>query len=175
MMTAKKISISPKTKIGELLESHPELENVLISLSPVFEKLKNPILRKTVARVATIQQISVVGGIPVEQIVNRLRSELGQESGDAEENVTSERAAEKPLWFDEKNIAIKYDASPVINSGGSPMGEVLQISNSLKKGEILELQTPFIPEPVLDMLRKKNFLIWTVQKESCVISYIKMQ
>ena len=47
-------------------------------MSPVFEKLKNPVLRRTVARVATIQQISVVGGIPVDDIINRLRKEVGQ-------------------------------------------------------------------------------------------------
>ena len=31
-------------------------------MSPAFEKLKNPILRKTVARVATLAQVAVVGG-----------------------------------------------------------------------------------------------------------------
>lgn len=172
-MTDTKLIISPKTKIGELIEAYPELENVLMSLSPLFEKLKNPILRKTVARVATIQQISVVGGIPVEKIVNLLRSEVGQETEDEEEDPVAEESGEPPSWFDEKNITIKYDASTVINSGGSPMSEVLQKSNSLKQGEILELSTPFIPAPVLDMLKKKNFLVWTVQNESGVFSYIR--
>lgn len=172
-MTDTKLIISPKTKIGELIEAYPELENVLMSLSPLFEKLKNPILRKTVARVATIQQISVVGGIPVEKIVNLLRSEVGQETEDEEEDPGSAKSGETPSWFDEKNITIKYDASTVINSGGSPMSEVLQKSNSLKQGEILELSTPFIPAPVLDMLKKKNFLVWTVQNESGVFSYIR--
>ena len=44
--------ISPKTKVGELLDAYPELESVLMEMSPAFEKLKNPILRRTVARVA---------------------------------------------------------------------------------------------------------------------------
>ncbi len=172
-MTEKKLIISPKTKIGELLETYPQLENVLISLSPVFEKLKNPILRKTVARVATIQQVSVVGGIPVEQIVNRLRSEVGQSAEDIQDNALADQAGGKPSWLDETIITLKYDASPVINSGGSPMSEVLQKSNSLKPGEILELQTPFIPAPVLDMLKAKNFLTWTIQKGNSFFSYIR--
>jgi hypothetical protein len=120
-MTDKKLNISPKTKIGELLEAYPELENVLISLSPVFEKLKNPVLRKTVARVATIQQVSVVGGIPVSQIVNRLRSEVGQDTEASEAKDTMEQSNVKPSWFYESKITLKYDATPVINSGGSPM------------------------------------------------------
>jgi hypothetical protein len=60
-MSAQKITISPKTKVGELLDPFPELESVLMEMSPAFEKLKNPILRKSVARVATIQQVDIVG------------------------------------------------------------------------------------------------------------------
>ena len=59
-MTNSKITISPKTKVGELLDAYPELENVLMAMSPAFEKLKNPILRKTVAKVATLQQVCIV-------------------------------------------------------------------------------------------------------------------
>jgi len=172
-MTDEKLIISPKTKIGELLEAYPQLEQILISLSPVFEKLRNPILRRTVARVATIQQVSVVGGIPVEQIINRLRMEVGQSVEEIKDNVLTSEVLGKPSWFDESGITLKFDATPVINSGGSPMSEVLQKANSLKPGEIFELQTPFIPAPILDMLRGKSFLTWTVQKEKGVFSYIK--
>ena len=83
-MTVSKIIISPKTKVGELLDHFPNLESVLMEMSPAFEKLKNPILRKTVARVATLQQVAVVGGLNVNEIVNRLRKEVGQSSGEAD-------------------------------------------------------------------------------------------
>lgn len=170
---SEKLIISPKTKIGELLEAYPQLENVLIEMSPVFEKLKNPVLRRTVARVATIQQVSVVGGIPVEQIVSRLRKEVGQ-TGEEEHGSNSGAipSTKPPVWFDEKKIALRYDATPVINTGGSPMSEVLQKSGSLKPGEIFELKTPFVPAPILDMLTGKNFLIWTIRKGDSVFNYI---
>ncbi|MFH0843803.1 MAG: DUF1858 domain-containing protein [Bacteroidota bacterium] len=48
--------ITPKTKVLQLIETFPELEEVLINAVPAFEKLKNPVLRKTVARIATLQQ-----------------------------------------------------------------------------------------------------------------------
>jgi hypothetical protein len=78
-MAASKIIISPKTKVGDLLEAYPELESVLMSMSPAFEKLKNPVLRKTVARVATLQQVSVVGRVNIEEMIRRLRKEAGQD------------------------------------------------------------------------------------------------
>lgn len=170
-----KLIISPKTKIGELLEAYPQLEAVLVGMSPKFEKLKNPVLRKTVARVATIQQISGVGGIPVEKIVNRLREEIGQEGEILQEDATQAVSSSTPLWLDEKKIVMRYDASPVINAGESPMSEVLQKSGLLKQGEIFELKTPFVPAPILDMLKNKGFTTWSSSKGGVVLSYISKQ
>ncbi len=51
-----KLIITPKTKIYDLLEAYPELEDLLISMAPEFVKLKNPLLRKTIAKVANISQ-----------------------------------------------------------------------------------------------------------------------
>ena len=44
--------ISPKTKVLQLIETYPQLEDVLIEYAPAFKKLKNPVLRKTVAKIA---------------------------------------------------------------------------------------------------------------------------
>lgn len=168
-----KLIISPKTKVGELLSAYPELEPVLISMSPAFEKLRNPILRKTVAKVATIQQISVVGGISVDLIINRLRNELGQEAEQEDLHDGTDFIAEQPLWFNEKKITARYDATPVINSGESPMSEILKIAQTLQSDEILELKTPFIPEPILDLLRKKNFKVYSIKDQENILNYIK--
>ena len=35
--------ITPRTKVYELLQAYPELEDLLIELAPVFKKLKNPV------------------------------------------------------------------------------------------------------------------------------------
>jgi hypothetical protein len=166
------ITITPKTKVGELLDNYPELEAILMQLSPAFEKLKNPVLRKTVARVATLQQISVVGGLNVDVIVSRLRKELGQ-SGDSEENTLTEYISSNiPEWLDKFKITSTYDATPVINSGGSPMAEILNLANALKPGEILELRSPFIPAPIIDLLKKKGYKVHCFEREKDVISYI---
>ena len=57
--------ITPATKVAELLESWPELEEALVAQAPAFRRLKNPVLRRTVARVATLEQAAGVGGIAV--------------------------------------------------------------------------------------------------------------
>ena len=76
-MTAK-LPITPQTKVGELLEAYPELEAVLVAQTPIFEKLKNPVLRKTVAKVATLEKAAAIANIPVVKLVSELRKAAGQ-------------------------------------------------------------------------------------------------
>ncbi len=51
-------SITPDSRLGDLLERWPGLEDVLLELSPHFRALRNPVLRRTVAKVATLRQVS---------------------------------------------------------------------------------------------------------------------
>ena len=61
-----KLVITPKTKVAELLSTYPELEDVLVDMAPAFKKLKNPVLRRTIARVTSLQQAASVGEVPVD-------------------------------------------------------------------------------------------------------------
>ena len=53
--------ITAGTKVAALLSEHPELEDLLISMSPAFIKLRNPVLRRSVARIATLREATAVG------------------------------------------------------------------------------------------------------------------
>ena len=58
-MADEPLQIQSSTKVGQLLDAYPELEEVLIKMAPPFKKLKNPILRKSIAKVATLQQAAM--------------------------------------------------------------------------------------------------------------------
>lgn len=170
-MDGSKLIISPKTKVGELLDAFPQLEETLLAISPAFAKLKNPILRKTVARVASLQQAAMVGGLKVEELVNRLRKEAGQNTlHDVAENIEYV-VTEAPGWFKSSAVTSHFDASPIINAGGSPMTEILSMANKLQPGEALELKTPFVPAPIIDMLKGKGFQTFSLQQGGEVVTY----
>ena len=171
-MSKTKIIISPKTRIGELLDSYPELESVLIGMSPAFEKLKNPILRKTVAKVATLSQIAAVGGLSIDEVVNRLRKYAGQSEGATEDYDLKYISETIPDWFNGSKIIEVFDASAIINSGGSPMNEILNKTHQLKPGEIFELDTTFVPAPIIDMLRNKGFKVYSLKGSNLIKNYI---
>lgn len=148
--------ITPKTKVYELLQAYPELEEVLIELAPVFRKLKNPVLRRTIARVTTLQQAAQVGEIPVHALVNTLRQKVGQESL---EGLASSAMGplDTPSWLKEDRIVKRLDAKPIIEAGGHPLGEVLTGVNDLEAGEIYELITPFLPAPLIERVVAQGF------------------
>lgn len=66
------LAINPETKVGELLDAYPEAESVLVEPAPRFKPLSNPVLRRTVARVTTLEQAARVGGIRVSAMIMAL-------------------------------------------------------------------------------------------------------
>jgi uncharacterized protein (DUF2249 family) len=163
--------ITPRTKVYELLEAYPQLEDTLIEIAPVFKKLKNPVLRRTIARVTTLQQAAQVGQVQVHEMVNTLRRKVGQDSLEGLE-ASAAGNAEKPSWLREEKIVKRLDARPIIEQGGHPLGEVLTGVGDLKPGDIYELVTPFMPAPLIERVVAQGFDNWSEKKaEDHFINY----
>ncbi len=151
----KKLIITPDVKIYELLEAYPQLEDVLIGISPVFVKLKKPVLRKTIARVTSIKQASVVGKVSLNDMINRLREAVGQ--GKEEYKNIDLGKKEKPEWTVNENIKIEYDARDDLDNGIQPLNKVLKETKEFKTGEKYLLTTAFIPLPMIELLEGNGF------------------
>jgi hypothetical protein len=164
MTENKNLLITPKTRVGELLDSYPELEQVLMELSPAFKKLKNPVLRKTVAKVATLQQAASLGNIPVTEVINTLRSEVGQELFEGKAS-GDDINYEKPGWFDPGQVSVSFNASPLIDSGQNPMQEVFGHLEKTNPGEIFLLTTPFVPAPIIELINKRGYSHYCIVSE----------
>lgn len=172
-MTSKLI-ITPDVKVAELLREYPQLEDKLIEIAPVFVKLKNPILRKTIAKVTTLKQASVVGKVSIGELINKLRAEVGQ--GSAELSAEKSETAAKPDWIDEKKIRIFYDAREDLEAGVHPVNKVVQETGKLKEGEIYLLITPFTPAPLIDMITAKGLQVYTEDMmNGRVMTYFRKQ
>jgi hypothetical protein len=151
-------SITPESRLGDLLARWPALEDVLLELSPHFQALKNPILRRTVAKVATLRQVSTVSGVPLGVLVSRLRAGAGlapTEVADGESGAAA--PAERPPWTDDRHVARTHDARPAIAAGEHPMPRVMADLGALAGGEVYALVTPFVPAPLVDLARGKGF------------------
>lgn len=167
-MTRDNIEITPSTKVNDLLDAYPELEETLISIAPPFKKLKNPILRKSVARVATIKHISSVGNVPLNELINKLRMAVGQSVTDdsyEDENYF----LDKPDWFSEDKISLSFNEEKLGDKDKMTLVTMLQEAKNVKEGEIIELTTRFLPAPGIDRMKSKGYSVWTVKEEDDLI------
>lgn len=153
--------ITPDTKIAALLKDYPELENVLFEMAPAFEKLKNPILRKTIAKVASLRQAAELGKIPLGSLINRLRQETGQNEWLAETESDSKTLKGVPAWVKPDKVVKTIDARPMLEAGEHPVNLVMKELGELSSGQLLELVTPFLPSPLIDMAKSKGFLAFS--------------
>lgn len=155
-----KLIITPDTKILEMITEYPVLEEELIRFVPVFSKLKNPFLRKTVARVTTLRQAAVVGGLSLSDLIASLRKTINQDSIDLCTGITQE-VTEKPEWISIFNKKYEYDTIEDLNQGVHPLGKVVAETAHLADNDYYLLITGFIPQPLIDTLANKGFETYT--------------
>lgn len=165
--------ITPKTKVLELIQTYPELEDILIEIAPAFKKLKNPVLRKTVAKIASLQQAAAIGNIKTEELINRLRTEVGQDLYAGGKNAVY--LTEKPSWFSEDKVLEEMDASEILAQGEQPVNQIIADLKQLEVGTIYKLRAPFLPAPVIDKATSLELKHWVDKKgeEEFIIYFTK--
>jgi uncharacterized protein (DUF2249 family) len=158
------LDITPDTKIGGMLENYPQLEQILIEISPTFAKLKNPLLRRTVAKIATLRQAAEIGHVPMGTLINRLRLAAGMSESD--NTIEENKSCGQADWIDPAKIVKTFDARPILERGEHPLNYVMKDLKVLPDGTLYELITPFIPAPLIDAAKQKGFKAYTKQEGS---------
>ena len=148
------LSIDPETTVGALLEAYPELEDVLIEMTPAFAKLRNPVVRRTVGRVATLEQAAKLGGVSLQALILRLRDATGQTAPDLPALQHPRAAGNEAPWLAAAHIVEEIDADAMLERGIHPIGKVREAVQLLSPGEVILLRSSFRPEPLIETLRR---------------------
>jgi len=164
------MEINLDTKIYDLLKEYPFLEDELIRINPKFKKLKNPILKRTVARIASIKQAASVGGMDAGELLNRIRKAVGLEEVAVEP--LKEEEQEAPKWIADEPKVI-FMVQELLDSGKNPLTEVNKKLKELQSGDVILLISDFKPEPLIDEMKKKNHEVFSIQKGENFYTYIK--
>jgi len=157
--------ISPDIKVGELLDFYPELESTLIGIAPAFKKLRNPVLRRTVAKLTSLRQAARVGGISVSHMINTLRAAAGSDEKWTGEGDMGDGDQPRPSWVDSNTILEIFDARETIEAGEHPLTRVQIALDRLSPNQSYVVVTPFVPAPMIDKAKAKGFLSWTEQTQ----------
>lgn len=153
------MEITPKSKLLDVLEAYPSLEAQIVNIAPPFQNLKNPILRRTVGKLATLESVAQIGGMDVGKLVNTLRRAVGQAELGAESTpsrvVEIMRSAEDPQWIaGEPQFTV--DGTDLLQRGEVPLSKVNELLGELEPGGYILLVTDFEPTPILEAMHKQN-------------------
>lgn len=149
-------TITPETKVGDLLDAYSGAEEALIAIAPKFKALKNPVLRRTVAKVATLEQAARVADMPVNQLVLSLREALGHEAGSLEDDGAGSMGDDiSPDWI-ATGPKREFDADAMLAKGETPVGKITAAMTPMEEGELVLIRSSFQVAPLIDALRTKG-------------------
>jgi uncharacterized protein (DUF2249 family) len=149
------MSFNPHSKISAVIAAHPDALDAIVSLSPRFQKLRNPILRKLMAGRTSIEAASKIGGCAYKDFVEKL-SPLGLQF----ENHLKETAsvtAEVPAWLQPRQNIVDLDVRPVLETGQDPLRIILDNLQKLQSSQILCVINSFEPTPLISLLANKGY------------------
>jgi len=164
--------ITLDTKVSELLNDYEGMKDILISINPKFKKLNNPILRRTLAKVASVKQAAFVGGMEPVELLNKLREAVGQERVEIEQK-EEVQTKEAPSWI-KTEPKTTMDANKLLDEDKNPLAEVNISLKTLSKDEVLLLKSDFMPEPLIEEFEKKGYEVYCQKiNENEFKTYIK--
>jgi len=156
--------ITMETKIADLLNDYPGMKETLIAINPRFKKLNNPVLRRTLAKVAGVRQAAIVGGMDPLELLNRLREAVGQPPVDANGlAVEEEETTEAPDWI-EGEVKATLDAKELLDAEKNPLAEANKLLKGLNEGEMIAIESDFKPEPLIEEFKKSGHEVYCEEK-----------
>ena len=165
------MEINASSKLFDVLKHFPELEDKLISIAPPFQNLKNPVLRKTVGKIATIEKIAHIGNLEVIELVNLLRSEVGQPEISATVETKVQWQEGEPDWIKEEPKHI-IDGTEMLSQGIHPLQKVNQLMKEINQDQFLLLKTNFKPIPLIDEMKKQSYQVYSKTVENQADQYL---
>lgn len=69
--------LTPQSKVGDILNRYPDAEKVFVQLG--FTELLNPVMRRTVAKFATLEVAAAKKKMAVEDLIAALEKAIDEE------------------------------------------------------------------------------------------------
>ena len=163
--------ITLETKIADLLNDYEGMKDILIQINPKFKKLNNPVLRRTVARLAGVKQAAIVGGMDPVDLLNRLRVAVGQEP--VEMHLEPKQDADAPDWI-QNETKVTIDANALLDAEKNPLAEVRKALKEIDKGKLVSIVSDFRPEPLIDEFQKAGHEVYSQEiDEGHFLTFVK--
>ncbi len=145
--------LSAKTKVFELTEAYPFLIDFLADYNQKFAGLKNPVLRKTFGRAATIGRACAIGGSDPAELLRAIKTKIEETTG---EKIELDLLS-APASLEERQHTLKKIIEDL--HAGAPMEELkkrfAELIEDIGPTEIAEMEQALIAAGMPDTEIKK--------------------
>jgi hypothetical protein len=147
--------IDRSTTIKTLLDARQEqVIEALVKLNKNFSKLKNPVLRKLLAKRVSIEDACRIAGCNVPDFL-RSMEQIGFRLHDNTQN--GDGKEDRRPSFPEGISVIDFDVRPILSENKDPLKEILAKIKALGANEGLKIINSFEPIPLITLLKRKGF------------------
>ncbi|MCP3931713.1 MAG: DUF2249 domain-containing protein [Bacteroidetes bacterium] len=167
------MKIDKNTKIATLINENSEAIEAIASINKHFRKLKNPILRKVLAKRVTIEDAAKIGNVSVSAFMEKLQS-IGFEieESKSKEPQTIDQSDKKDVMqnnkFDLTNV-LTLDVRPDIQGGVDPFKRIMKTIKTIPEGQVLKIVNTFEPIPLINLLKSKGFQSYVERPEAGIV------
>jgi len=173
--------------VFDLIKRYPFLKEVFLKCSKKFEKLNNPLIFNTVAKVTTLEKAAKIGGIYIYDLLYELNSAIGKKEEFLKnfkqkipvmqkefiEKNSLIKEKEPPLWLKNEK---EFDVIDVRDSNEEPFLRVFEKAKNLKKGEGFKLLQNFLPLPLMTYLESLGFeSFFEKAKDGYIVYFFKAE
>lgn len=153
-------------RISTVLARDERLLDVLVATAPAFANLKNPLMRRTMAALVTVQQAAQIAGLDAAALVDRLNRALGDgDAAPARPLPQKEIAAPTPLppqlGATPPELLVDVDVREDLRAGREPFGRIMGAVRDLPPRHVLRVRAIFEPAPLYGVLAKKGLSHFT--------------
>ena len=121
------MTINADTKIATILKQNSAALEAIISITPKFEKLRNPVLRKLMAGRTSIAMASKISGCSINDFFEKLEP-LGFNIDKAAQQVINKEKQHLPAFFNllKPDQIIDFDVRPIIDANEDPLSLIVK-------------------------------------------------
>jgi uncharacterized protein (DUF2249 family) len=162
-------------RVADVLAADAGLVEVFAAASPAFERLRNPAMRRVMARLVTVAQAARIAGVDPAELIDKLNgvdaAASARESGDTMQQI--DRPLETPTAGESRPAELEdldpsriteLDVRPDLREGREPFSRIMAARGELAGDGVLKLRAIFEPAPLYAVFAKQGFRHWTERR-----------
>jgi len=143
-------------RISDVLKQDESLIDVFVSLSPAFERLRNPGMRRVMSRLVTVEQAARMAGVDVDDLLARLNGSSGVAAPATPGHERGESGRPAALRAVPPELIVTADVRDELRAGREPFSQIMAALRSVPDGGVLCVRAIFEPVPLYAVLQRQG-------------------